>query len=68
MKKTKFKVILPADLFDNDEKYSYLMKDYAIYTAKEEATDYIIPANWSCGRPRKVGSDLHFTVTRETNV
>ena len=43
LRSTVFDIRVPGDLFDNMDDFL----DYAIYQAREEADDYVIPAEWT---------------------
>ena len=65
MTQKTFTIRLPGDLFATLEEFA----DYAIYQAREDAEDFVIPAEW---RAEHISGDigdneLEFKVTRETN-
>lgn len=60
-----FTIRLPGDMFATLEEFAH----YAIYQAREEAEDFVIPAAW---RAEHVSGDvgdweIEYRVTRESN-
>jgi hypothetical protein len=74
MRVAEFMISLPTDLVNHDNKSDEEIIEefggYAIDQAREEATDYVMPANWTATLVEgdiHEGNEVTFKVVRTSN-